>query len=177
MKNTNIWSLVNTALIVVITVLFFLSKDSKKKGDVFFIDNIALFNEFNMTKDLGNMNEEKYKGKLKQFDSLVNVFNDLESKLKLKKKISAKEETEYVQFHRVLREQEQEIEGIKIAVKNEINQKVWSRLNTYMDDYGKKNELRLVLGAQGKGNIMYGDSLQNLTKDFIKYANKRYEGE
>lgn len=177
MKNKFIWNLVNSVLVAILFVLLIVTITKKEQG-VVYLNNIKLFSGFNMTKDLGKLNEKKYEARIKRFDSLVNEFTKLETKLKEKtQKLSKAEEEQYVAFHKVLRGEEQEIEAIRVQVKNEINKKVWNRLNSYIKEYGKKNKLKLILGAQGNGNIMYGDSLQDITQQFIAYANKKYEGE
>ncbi|QQX76513.1 MULTISPECIES: OmpH family outer membrane protein [Aequorivita] len=60
---------------------------------------------------------------------------------------------------------------------NEVSQQVWSRINSYMDNFGKENDYHIILGTQGNGNIMYAKKEIDITEEFIEYANKKYEGE
>lgn len=171
----NIWKLINSILLIsVLFYLFFFNEKSNK--EIVFIDNVKVFQEFNMTKELGVVNEKKYKHQLTSFDSLVTQFSELETILKSKKKITKEEKQQYIKEQRKVIQKEKEIEEIRINVKNDINNKVWTRLNSYINSYGKEKKLKLILGAQGSGNIMYGDSITDRTSDFVEYVNYKYEG-
>jgi outer membrane protein len=58
---------------------------------------------------------------------------------------------------------------------HDINAQVWKRLNLGLDEYGKKNGLRLIIGANGMGSVLYSDDYYDLTADAIKFVNKKYE--
>jgi outer membrane protein len=53
---------------------------------------------------------------------------------------------------------------------------IWTQLNQYITDYGKDNDVEMILGASGNGSIMYAKPHCDITEDVIKYVNKRYEG-
>ena len=44
-----------------------------------------------------------------------------------------------------------------------------------MKDYGVDHHYTYVMGANGGGTIMYADTSLNVTDDFIKYINQKYE--
>ncbi|MCD9610965.1 OmpH family outer membrane protein [Tenacibaculum maritimum] len=175
MKFKNVWNLVNSILVCCLIVGFIYSE--KEEGDkVVYVDNIKIFKEFNMTKELGKANEERYRPELKRFDSLVKEITELETLLKGKKKISKKDKEEYQELRKEVLLQEKELQDIKMSVKDHINKKVWERLNMYIKEYGKKENVELILGAQGQGNIMYGDSIRDITEEVIEFSNYKYEG-
>lgn len=60
---------------------------------------------------------------------------------------------------------------------NNVSQQVWSRLNSYMQEYGAQKNYSIIMGTQGNGNIMYAQKHLDVTQDFIEFANKKYEGE
>ncbi|WP_428741578.1 OmpH family outer membrane protein [Tenacibaculum sp.] len=176
MKSKYIWSAINSLLIVGLLIWSVFLMQNKKKTIVF-IDNVRVFKEFNMTKELGRINEEKYKPELVAYDSLVKAMSIVESDLKNKNsKVDKKETEKYLDLKRRVSNKEKELEEIRIYVKNEINKKVWTRLNAYVKDYGEENNFDLIIGAQGSGNIMYGNSTIDYTDEFINYANFKYEG-
>lgn len=175
MKLKNGWNIVNSILIVCLIGLitfYFLNK----KRDIVFIDNIKVFKEFNMTKELGKMNEEKYKPELVVYDSLVKAITSIETSMN-KGEVGTNNETEkYVNLKRKISIKENELEAIRAYVKKDINKKVWGRLNGYIKEFGEEKKVDLIIGAQGSGNIMYGITEIDYTDEFINYANLKYEG-
>lgn len=175
MKKKNIIGLVNS--VVLLGVIVFLLLNNKTSNKVVYVDNIKLFNSFNLTKELGALSEQKYKPELEVYDNLVNKISLLEDTYKEgKKKMSKKDTEEYVNLKRQLSVKENELANLKNYVKTDINKKVWKRLNEYVKSYGEEKGIQLILGAQGGGNIMYGMPAADITDDFIEYANAKYEG-
>jgi outer membrane protein len=176
MKLKYTWSIINSLLIICLLIGYSFSF-LNEKNSVVFIDNIKAFKEFNMTRDLGKLNEERFTPELRNYDSLVNKMSIIEKGLKVKdKKLSSDENEKYVDIRRKLSIKEKELENIRVYVKNDINKKVWTRLNAYIKEFGEDKKVELIIGAQGSGNIMYGDSKIDYTEEFIKYANFKYEG-
>lgn len=56
-----------------------------------------------------------------------------------------------------------------------INEQVWKRLNPLVDAYGKEQGLRLIIGANGMGSVLYNDAYYDRTKEVTAYVNKKYE--
>ncbi len=169
---SNIWSIVNSILLTI--VAYMIINNGKEK--IVYIDNVKLYKQFNMTKELGEINEKKYASFLTQFDSLVNKLNDLEKKLMNQKKITKNAEQEYILLKKNVIAKEEKIQNIRNQVQMEINKQVWERLNGYVRSFGEENNYAIVMGAQGKGNIMYSKEELNITDAFIEYANSKYEG-
>jgi len=174
MKN-KVWQIVNSILLLGV-VLFLIISNLESKEKIVFVDNVKVFQEFNMTSELGNQNEAKFKPLIQVFDSLVKDIQGLEAKLKAKKKLTEADRLEYAKRQKIVVEKERELEQVKNYVKEDINNKVWERLNGYITEYGKENNISIILGAQGQGNIMYGKEPVDITQDFIQYANSKYEG-
>ena len=57
----------------------------------------------------------------------------------------------------------------------DITEKIWSRLNPLLQQYGKEKKLGVVIGADGAGNILYGDVSLDVTNEVIEYVNSKYE--
>jgi Skp family chaperone for outer membrane proteins len=55
--------------------------------------------------------------------------------------------------------------------------KVWNQINSYSVDFSKQNDISLLVGANGSGNVMYGRPEIDLTEIFIDFINLRYKGE
>lgn len=56
----------------------------------------------------------------------------------------------------------------------ECSNKIWSRLNQYIHDYGENKRLNIIFGANGQGNIMYGENSSNISEEVTEYVNARY---
>ena len=57
-----------------------------------------------------------------------------------------------------------------------IPEQVWVRLNSYVKEYGERQNLKIIIGTSGNGNIMYAEENLNITNQFLAYINARYEG-
>lgn len=57
----------------------------------------------------------------------------------------------------------------------EISKKVWDRLNPAIKNFGEKNKINIIIGANGTGTILYGNNEQEVTGELIKYVNTIYE--
>lgn len=145
-------------------VVYWLAINQQKKVAV--IDAVKLFDGFNMKKELEGMAKEKLQSESKQLDSVSNALqmakainnNDDEIK-KLAYSynyMKAKLQEDYNQSNR------------------DINTQVWKRLNPLLEEYGKSNGLRMIIGANGMGSVLYIDQHYELTDEAIKYVNKRY---
>lgn len=174
----NIWQLFNTLLLVGLIIYFvnYKTTQEKHKNKIVFIDNIKIFSDFNMTNDLTKQNEDKYKGQIKEFDSLVSTIKTMETNLQKLKSISNKKKLAYAKLQKIIVEKDKELKQIQSYVQNDISKKTWKRLNEYITEYGKKYNLDIIMGAQGNGSIMYGKDNVDITDVFLKYANKKYEG-
>lgn len=61
------------------------------------------------------------------------------------------------------------------ASNSTINEKVWKRLNPLIDDFGKKNNIRIMIGANGMGTVLYNDNSVSMTNELIEFINKNYK--
>jgi outer membrane protein len=167
LKTNNIFTIVNSILFLILLIVFFLTL-TKEKEQIVYVDNIRLFNGFNMTKDLNQINGQKINLQKKKLDSLYNVYEILRNNNQTDKlgglEIQLKAEDE----------------ELKVMNKNfsyETGQAVWKRLNEYVKEYSVANKYRIVLGTQGSGNVMYAEDDMDITEHLINYSNKYYEGE
>ena len=147
--------------------LFFLScNSSEAEKKIVFMDNFKVFEEFKLKKEYDSLlfkDQEKFK---KQLDSLS---FQIELTAKDPQKADPLKK-EYVLYQQKLSEDLQ----VKSAEYTEI---VYERLNNYVKAYGKEKNYSLILGSDGKGGVMYVDSTVDITKDLIRYINKKYNDE
>lgn len=132
------------------------------------VDAISLFNNYKMKIEL----EAKAGG---QLDALARQADSLKQELSAKSNIKdiprAELETLYGSFTRAQSNLEQAYQ----ASNQTINEQVWKRLNPLIDEYGKTNGFRLIIGANGMGNVLYNDAYYDQTKEITGFVNKKYE--
>ncbi|WP_160289473.1 OmpH family outer membrane protein [Psychroserpens mesophilus] len=120
-----------------------------------------------MTKEIMSIEENKMTLRKKALDSLLGLYNIVNDKtsiqaIDLQSKISIKNEN---------------LKTLQSEFSNTIPNKIWSRLNAYIKDYGKQKEVKIIFGISGNGNIMYADETNlDVTEELLKYINDRYEG-
>ena len=59
---------------------------------------------------------------------------------------------------------------------NEYYTKIMSRINQYVEEFGKEKRYAIIFGANGQGNIMYAEDSKDITKEVLEYVNSRYNG-
>jgi len=169
LKRKHFFSLINLVLILgVVVFVAICCSDDSGNSKVVYIDNIELFNGFNMSKDMSNIHTKKIKNQTKKLDSLYRLFQlDIKSKDENKIKLS----------QHLVQKEDETLTAMKQYFSKEVSQQIWDRLNGYIDEYGKLYEYKLILGTQGGGNVMYADDSVDLTIKLLEYANSKYEGE
>jgi outer membrane protein len=132
------------------------------------VDAIKLFNSYKMKMEL----EAKSAGTLK---FLGHRADSIKQQLMTQSKIKDFPKTEldkmYTEFTKAQGLLEQEYQQSNQS----INEQVWKRLNPLIDDYGKKEGYRLIIGANGMGSVLYNDDYYDRTKEVIDFVNKKYE--
>ncbi|MEM1323736.1 MAG: OmpH family outer membrane protein [Bacteroidota bacterium] len=53
---------------------------------------------------------------------------------------------------------------------------VLSQINAFLEVYGKKHGYSVIFGANGAGNIVYGNEAKDLTNEVLIELNRSYEG-
>jgi outer membrane protein len=148
---------------------------SCKKEKVAYMDIKQVFDEFKYKQDLekeltGIKNKRKF-----SLDSMETNLRLLSKRAKADigdKNLAAQFDIEkelYLKRKYMLEEEEEQMVKTYDA-------KIISQLNSYVKEYGKKNNYSLILGANSDGNIMYSDTTLDISKDIIKYINNKYEG-
>ena len=146
------------------TVVYFMVAAQAKKIGV--IDAVRLFDQYNMKKELEGRSKGKFQSMGKQLDSLANALN------MAKATKNADEEKNLTYAYSYFK---QRLEAEYKQNNQEINQQVWKRLNTAIEEYGKNRKLHLIIGANGMGSVLYDDETYDMTNDAIQFINKKYE--
>lgn len=148
------------------TALFFIMQHQEKKIAV--VDAVKLFNEYKMKTEL----EAKVSQRLQYIghvtDSLKNLLQAQSKDASVSKEDLQKVYAQYMQVQNQFDAEYQE-------TNSQINEQVWKRLNPLIDEYSKEQGLRMVIGANGMGTVLYNDDYYDHTASLIKYVNEKYE--
>lgn len=164
------WILIlNTLGILIIAYFCFI------KQNQVYIDNISVFKQFRLTKELEKKKEEILKKRVQILVDMENKLDDIRTKIESNPndKLLIKEYS-YLSNEYVSIKQDFEQENLQISSK--FDNEIWSQLNQYIKDYGIQKNYKIIFGVSGQGNIMYAKDGLDVTEDLIEYVNKRYQG-
>jgi outer membrane protein len=163
------------ALAVSITSLVMNLYNQQKK--LVYVEMGKVYNEFALAKELTKEYESMMKVRNHVLDSLYKDLQFQTSELKANDKKTMADLERVAKVEQSYLYKQQQFEKENQTISEEMNAKIWSQLNQYLGDYGKKNNYAYVFGANGQGNIMYANEDENITQEAIAYVNARYNGQ
>lgn len=134
---------------------------------VVYIDNIRVFNEFQMKKDYDLLIEKDLIIESKKLDSIGQFVSKLDRTPNVIPAYLASQKQIYFSYKQDFEEKYQKLS------KN-YTQQVYERLNAYVAEFGEQKEFRIILGTNGDGGIMYVAKNADVTELVISYINKKY---
>lgn len=145
-----------------------------KQLDLAYVNNQLLFQEFQLTKDLKTDFDKEFSKRKAVIDSLQVELTLLQQQLVNHPEKSIEQKFMLIEREYALRKQRFEQESTEVNEKYQ--SQILSQLNQYMSLFGKEVNVKLLLGANGNGEIMYADSTIDYTKKAIEFINKKYAG-
>lgn len=140
-----------------------------------YIDNVRLFDEFILKKELESnlaKMETNYKA---QLDSMKIQVNMLAKRIESAKVSSDVQEKFEVTRQQYLAKEEQ----FRLSNENttkQFNEQIWKQINNYVKEFAKENNYDIVLGTSGSGNLMYAAEQYDVTEKAIAFVNNKYKG-
>lgn len=162
--NNNRPSTILASLALIIALAAVIIQFNSTSQHIGYVDLNLAFAEFNYTKE--------YSEKLQHIETRQKI--DLDS-LKTKLEIASLDKSnnprslEQMYYSKV-----EELSERKATFKAESEAKIWNQINTYAQEFGQNHNLKLLLGANGTGGIMYGDTTLDKTKEFIRFINQSF---
>ncbi|TGV01066.1 OmpH family outer membrane protein [Flavivirga rizhaonensis] len=167
MTNLNRLTLSNTILIVIIIIVILINYlQFNNQKDIVYIDNIKLFNGFNMTKDIKVVEEAKIRKKGKELDSLYAIFQTIKDK----------ENNNFKSLQQQIAYKSKAFQELQDNYSHNLSENIWNRLNNYIKEYAQTNNLKIILGTSGNGNVMFAQESIDLTDQILEFSNRKYEG-
>lgn len=160
------WKNVVVSVLISCLICFGFSMIGKGDQQIAVVDAVRLFNGYQLKVELEALEKKKLLGISRQLDS---VNNSLQTARAMKNE-NAEKQLMY-SGGRLKEQLDQEYEaGNKL-----INEQVWKRLNSAVEQFGKQKKVHLIIGANGMGTVLYNDGYYDITDEAIKYVNKKYE--
>lgn len=150
-------------LVSILTIFLFIFKSCFSKPDVVYVDNVQLFEGFNMTKEMKKLGEAQFNLQKSKIDSLyskIQKSSSSDKEILMKEYIGLKENLQ--QFNQQFAYEE--------------TQKIWKRLYSYIDEFSSQKKYKLIIGSEKKEDVLYSDEELNITKELINFVNSKYEG-
>lgn len=161
-----IWIVTSLVSLFFSAIVYVISVYQQKRIAV--IDIIRLVNEFKMKEELEVHHS-------RSLDSYQSAADSLKRLLQTKSQDESIPKDQLQELYTMYMRSQQEFDINFERSNGEINEQVWKRLNPLLDDYGKKENLRLIIGANGMGTVLYNNDFYDHTNAVIKYVNSRYE--
>jgi len=166
------------ALITTVGSFFYLQSSS----ELVYVDVNKLLDGYKRTKIVRAEFDKKANTMKANVDSLITGWQN-ELKVYEKERSSmSKKEVELKQ--ELLANKQQQISNYQQAIQKQLaeedkksTQTVINDINDFVKDYGKKKGYKVILGAIGNGNIMYGEDASDLTDIVLEQINQEFEGE
>lgn len=136
-----------------------------KSQKIAFIESSEVFESFAMKKDYDVKIEADLKALGEKVDSLAGILNQNTGNL---------DSLRIYELRRIYYVAENNFKVKFDELSTTYTAEVNTRLNKYIEEYGKENGYNFILGSSGQGNVMYVGESDNITKDMIKYVNKKY---
>ncbi|MDP1801742.1 MAG: OmpH family outer membrane protein [Bacteroidota bacterium] len=145
-----------------------------KDVELVYVDMGKLYDNFALTKELNVDMEKIIKTRKSITDSLYEDLRVKTQELKFKEKKTIEDIQKIAKIEEEYMYKQQQFEKENQMTSADYMNKIWNQINQFVEDYGTEKKYAFVLGANGQGNIMFGDKGKNVTTDVIAYINNRY---
>jgi outer membrane protein len=133
-----------------------------------FVDTVKLVNEYQLKKELEKSEDRKLSALRSHADSLSAIYNVARTATDADQHTVKALEGQLQQLGNIF---QQEFDRSN----QEINEKVWTRLNADIQEYARKEGMQLIVGANGMGTVLYGNTTMDHTNDLIQFVNNKYQ--
>lgn len=161
------------SLIITILVVFAYSKWNNPK--IGYIKSAIILQDY---KEMQDVNEQ-FNKELKIVQTNLDTLRGRYEKLKMAEPlITEKEKKNWLyrlevaqgEFEKYNQQASEQMD----ARKNELSQKVLGKVNDFIQQYGKENKYKLILGTTSEGSILYGEDGDDLTQIILTRLNENY---
>ncbi|PKB18337.1 OmpH family outer membrane protein [Flavobacterium sp. 5] len=153
------------SLLISLILFYLYIRVESSNNKIAYVDNIKLFDNFKMTKELERSGKKEFNSKKSNLNSLYIKLQSSEISIQEKKILMqefVQKKEDFEQFNQIFASQQ--------------SAKIWIRIKSYSLDFAKENKYNLIIGSDNKTNILFADDEIDVTTDLLTYINKKYEG-
>lgn len=165
-------------LSVMVLVAFASCQEQQK---IAFIDNGKVINDYQMKIDIEDQFKIKDEAFKKRMDSIGKAFQ-LEAQnfqVAAQKLSKQKQQEQYQALGQKQQGLQQQFQYEQQQMQQMFNvemDSVISKVNTFVNDYGKKNGYAFILGKNEAGSVMYGKEENDISETVTKALNDAFKG-
>lgn len=164
-NNTTTGLTILNSLLIIVLIIFIALKLNPSKSKIIYVNNVKVFEGFNMTKELKKVGEKEFNNRKLHLDSLYSKLQSPE--------ISSLDKKNLMQL---FIQEKEELNQFNDYFGAEQSSKIWARIRSYSSEFSKENDYQIILGSDNKGNVLFADESIDITNDLLTYINKKYEG-
>lgn len=164
-------------LVFAVGYLFYAQKSQNE--DVVYIDVNVLMADYEGMKDAKKEFEAKSTVWQANVDSLISSFQNELKVYEKERSGMTKKENELKQ--ELLRNKQQQVGNYQQAIQRQseeedakISGAVVNEVNTYIKEYGKNHNYKIIIGANSSGNVLYAQDGIDITQDVLTGLNAAY---
>lgn len=176
MKNNTISFWFSLIALVGVAALFSMQLSHKDK--VAYVDNLKLIEKYKGMDEARKLIEKNTQQLKNNVDTLASEFEQSmknyeqqrakgmsEKEMRLNEELLQNKQKQFMQYRDASQKKIKEEE-------NKITGEVLSKLNNIIKEYGKKQNYKIIFGANTSGNIVYADNVLDITDEVIEVVNE-----
>jgi outer membrane protein len=166
---------VNIFVLLFLSVLVSCSTENKPdKKNIVYLDNVRLYNEFDLTKELQTKITESSRAQKNNLDSLELELVSKAKKLEMTKSKNVIEIRDFELKREEFIMRKQKFEQDQEQLTADYNNQIVSQINQYVKEFGKENAYDVIIGSNGDGTVMYGKEEMDITEEVLNFINQKY---
>lgn len=166
MSNKRIYILIS--LSVMFSLMIMLSYMHFSEVKTVQVDGEIIFNDFIMTKELRTAYENTLNARKSILDSMYISIEQLNQNRSREYDLEGLK-MEYLRRKDLYEQQNQELT-------QKYDEQVWGRIRQYAKEFATINDYAIVLTTNTTTTVLYANENVNVTKAFLEFMNKKYEG-
>lgn len=136
------------------------------------MDNLKVFNDFDFKKQQDSILYIIEDSLSQELNNKIEVLNQLRREIKNSPNdVGLLDEYNYQK--EALNEAKNSIEQVLKKESSRLTNEVYKKLNEYIEEFGNKERLTSIIGANGKGSLMFYSKSIDVTDDLIAYINEK----
>jgi outer membrane protein len=167
--------------VIIIAIGFLLYKEYNRERIVY-IDSAQLVNGYLGMKEARTSYQQKTVAWKSNIDTLMQEVQ--RSIQKHEKEMSGMTKKERELSEELIKTKQKQLRDYQRAIQEKAQQEdtemttlVLEEVNTFLKEYGERNNYRMIMAATEYGNLAYADEDLDITKEVLEQLNKRYRGE